>query len=166
MPAATATATMFVISSPQVTGVSADGMVQGPQPIPARWLADVERRIRDSIVPTEHLADNDGRWLSMSVANSAIQFFRQPSAVLPGEPFIYSSASGDLVAEKKFCKGLHGLMTSVVTEDKVLAMAMVNGHPAQVTLDLLTATEGDLRRELKPIADFLCKGQHAGSARP
>lgn len=163
MPAATATATMFLISSPQVTGVSAGGMVQGPQPIPARWLADVERRIRDSIVPTEHLADNDGRWLSMSVANSAIQFFRQASAVLPGEPFIYSSASGDLVAE---FKGLHGLMTSVVTEDKVLAMAMVNGHPAQVTVDLLTATEGDLRRELKRMADFLCKGQHAGSARP
>lgn len=162
MTATTAGSAMFLISSPQITGLSA-GMVTGPQPVPAAWLADVERRIRNSVVPTEHVLDNDGRWISLEVANSAIQFFRQASAVLPGEPFIYSSNSGDLVAE---FKALHGLMTSVVTVGKLMAVAIVDGQAQQVNVDLTTATEGELRRELKPIAEYLRKGQHAGSAGP
>jgi hypothetical protein len=163
MTTITANSAMFLISSPQVSGLTATGMVTGPQPVPAQWLGDVERRIRNSIVPTECAQENDGRWISLEVANSAIQFFRQASAVLPGEPFIYSSSAGDLVAE---FKAVHGLMTSVVTAGKLMAVAIVDGQTEEVNVDLTTATEGELRRELKPIADYLRKGQHAGSARP
>jgi len=162
MTAITAGSTMFVISSPEVSGLSS-GLVNGPQAIPAYWLADVERRIRNSVVPTERVQENDGRWISMEVANSAIQFFRQASSLLPGEPFIYSSNAGDLVAE---FKAGHGLMTSIVTAGKLMAVAIVDGQTEEVNVDLTTATEGELRRELKPIADYLRKGQHAGSAGP
>jgi hypothetical protein len=161
MTAATADSRMFLISSPQITGLSA-GKLAGPLPVPADWLATVERRIRNSIVPTEHAGENDGRWLRYEVANAAIQFFRQASSLLPGEPFIYSSTSGDLVAE---FKSTYGLMTSVVTADKVLAVAMVHGHPEHVSVNLSNANDSDLRRELMPMADLLRKGQHAGSER-
>jgi hypothetical protein len=157
----TASSGMFLISSPHVSGLTTTGMVTGPLPVPAQWLGDVERRIRNSIVPAERAQENDGRWISLEVANSAIQFFRQASTVLPGEPFIYSSNSGDLVAE---FKALHGLMTSVVTAGKLMAVAIVDGQTEEVNVDLTTATESELRRELKPIADYLRKGQHAGSA--
>lgn len=157
---ATANYGMFLISSPQITGLSA-GKLPGPQTVPAHWLGAVERRIRDSIVPTEHIADNDGRWLAFDVANAAIQFFRQVSALLPGEPYIYSSAAGDLVAE---FNAMHGQLTSVVTVDKLLAVAMVDGRSEQLTINLANSTGNDLLRKLKPMADLLCKGQHAGSA--
>lgn len=146
--------------SPGITGLS-DGRVQGPQPTPARWLADVERRIRDSIVPENHIDDNDGRWINLDVANSAIQFFRQASELLPGEPFIYSSGSGDLVAE---FKARFGMMTSVVMTDKFLAMVVMDGQSEPITVKLGSATESELKRELKPLTDFLTTGHHARPA--
>jgi hypothetical protein len=154
MPVTTADAmAMQLTTSPQVKGLST-GALSGPDPLSAAWLGAIERRIRDSIVPAERAAENDGRWLSPEVANTAIQFFRQASGVLPGEPYIYSSGSGDLIAE---FKTRHGLLTSVVTLDKVLAVAMVDGQPRQITINLETATGGILRRQLQPITDLLNK---------
>jgi hypothetical protein len=140
-------------ASPSVSGVAGGGLL-GPTPVPAPWLAIVERRIRDSVLPRERAAENDGRWLSQEVANSAIQFFQQASGVLPSEPFIYSSTSGDLVAE---FKTIRGVLTSVVTQSKVLAVVMVNDQLKELTLNLETATPGVLRQSLQPIADLLKK---------
>jgi hypothetical protein len=144
---------VHMTTSPEVSGLT-NGGLSGPTPVSANWLAAVERRIRDSVVPQEHAADNDGRWLSQEVANSAIQFFQQASGVLPSEPYIYSSTSGDLVAE---FKTRYGVLTSVVTMSKVLAVAMVNDQLKELTLNLETATAGTLRQSLQPITDLLKK---------
>jgi len=98
------------------------GALNGPTPIPAEWLPVVERRIRDSLAPygTEYV--NDGRWLSADVVRRAMKFFDAVSDVLPGEPYIYSSANGDLVAE---LKGLYGSLTVIIGPTFSIAFAVV-----------------------------------------
>jgi hypothetical protein len=74
--------------------------LQGPTRFRPTWLPVVERRIRDSIARLGWTDDTDeGRWLSWATAEAARIFFDTAADVLPGEPYIYSSKQGDLVAE-------------------------------------------------------------------
>src|SRR5258707_325256 len=84
-------------------------LIYTPTPIGPHWLASTRKRIRTSIMPNYQAGANDGRWLSQEVADAADAFFRETADLLPGEPFIYSSRLGDLVAE---FKAEHGTMTS------------------------------------------------------
>jgi hypothetical protein len=99
------------------------GALTGPTPIPAEWLPIVERRIRDSLVPygIEHV--NDGYWLNLEVGRRALRFFEATSDVLPpSEPYIYSSANADLVAE---FKDSHGSLTTIIGPTFTIAFAVI-----------------------------------------
>lgn len=123
-------------------------MLDGPIPISASWLGLVERRIRDSICPDEVEYINDGRWLSVDVALHAMNFFQNTSDVLPGEPYIYSSTRGDLVAEfKASC----GSMTGIVGTNSVIAFAVVGDtiikkENLELSNDKLAETRQELQR--------------------
>lgn len=132
------------------------GVVSGPSTVPAAWLPGVERRISQSIVPAGNEQDNDGRWLSRETASAARAFFQSLSDVLPGEPYVYSSRGGELVAE---FKAKHGTMTSVVSKDFVVTLASVYGQEP-VTLRLMFGGSGfaAMRKDLQPITDMLETG--------
>ena len=73
----------------------------GPLPVRASWLSNVERRIRGSIPTSSEPLSNTGRWLEPQLAWQAINFFQATSDILPGEPYVYASLMGDLIAEFK-----------------------------------------------------------------
>ena len=61
------------------------------------WLPVVGSRIRNSLAPVG--TEPSEEWLDNSSANAALQFFNTTADLLPGEPYIYATHSGDLVAE-------------------------------------------------------------------
>ena len=65
---------------------------------PNSWLPTLEDRIRRSILPDEYEGEPSTEWLSAEAASAAIAFFRNGADLLPGEPYIYATKSGDLVA--------------------------------------------------------------------
>jgi hypothetical protein len=129
----------------------------GPVPIPADWLATVERRIRESINPYDVEYVNDGRWLTSTIAMQAMRFFQSTSDVLPGEPYIYSSMQGDLVAE---FRAVHGSITSIIGTTSVVAFAVVNGEVVKEKLEFRSENLAAARQELKRLTDKLRTGQH------
>ena len=66
---------------------------------PNPWLALVERRINDSIVPSSVNDSPPEEWLSLEAGGAALSFFRNACDLLPSEPHIYGTSDGDLVAE-------------------------------------------------------------------
>jgi hypothetical protein len=141
-------------SSP-LTVPSAD--VFGPHPAPAAWLQAVERRIRNSVLPLGHEHENDGRWLSSDIATTATAFFELASDVLPGEPHIYSSLGGDLVAE---FSGPRGVMNAVISAKLFVALAVVDGEPKELKIDLAAASPKTVRDALKAITERLRDREH------
>jgi hypothetical protein len=144
-------------------GTSTGAMETGPSTLAANWLASVQRRVRDSIVPDDKLQAQTGRWLTREVANSAIQFFQMASDVLPGEPYIYSSSGADLIAE---FKSKFGVMTSVVSGPVISIYTTVGGDQDEKHIDLRTATPGSLQTEIKPLMIWLVSGKHGPSLGP
>lgn len=98
------------------------GALTGPTPIPAEWLPIIERRIRDSLLPYGIEYVNDGRWLNLNVGRRAMRLFEVTSDVLPSEPYIYSSANGDLVAE---FKDSYGSLTTIIGSTFIIAFAVI-----------------------------------------
>lgn len=127
----------------------------GPTPIPADWLTAVERRIWNSINPHDVDSVNDGRWLRATIATGAMSLFQRTSDVLPGEPFIYSSRKGDLVAEFSVA---HGTMTNIVSQTTVTVFAVVDGVSVEKWLDL--GSTNTLREELRELTKMLHTGWH------
>ncbi len=126
-------------------------------PITATWFNIVERRIRQSVLPVDQRAENDGRWLTQDIADSASAFFKTTSDVLPAEPFIYSSRNGDLVAE---FSAPHGTLTNIVSQTSVVAFAVVDGVPIEMRLELACRSRDRLRQELRQLTKMLCMGRH------
>jgi hypothetical protein len=106
------------------------------------------------MVPPGKENENDGRWLDRDVAFAALGFFRQASEMLPVEPHIYRSNSGDLVAE---FTSAHGMLTGVVTSDSFLAVATIDGKPQQFVLNLTNGFDGEVRRQLRQLSESLTK---------
>ena len=63
------------------------------------WLSEVERRIRDSIVPIEYSDLTSTEYLNEAAGSAALSFFQNNADLLPAEPHIYGTHDGDLVAE-------------------------------------------------------------------
>jgi len=146
---------MFVTN----TSASESSTLQFPPPAP--WLADVQRRLSNSIGVMTATA-SDGQWLSSDVVSAANLFFQATSDMLPAEPYLHSSLQGDLVAE---FKSAHGPMTMIVSNRYALAMATINGEPVQSKVALTAAQPSTLRAELAKITDALRAGKY-GSVDP
>lgn len=63
------------------------------------WLSVIEERIRASIRPDKNEGEESTEWLNSHAAAEAISFFRSVADLLPTEPHISATRSGDLVAE-------------------------------------------------------------------
>jgi len=154
MPNATAAdAASIHIGAPTYTFAPARGsLVYGPCPIQPKWLANTQQYIRGSIVPNAQLI-NDGRWLGQDTADAAADFFQKTADLLPGEPFVYSSQKGDVVAE---FKGERGAMTAVVSPAFVLLFAVIDG----MVVESRVLEGDDLRSEVQRLTGMLHSGQH------
>lgn len=149
----TATAYRGTATSVGTESISTGAMEKGPSTLAATWLANVERRLRDSIVPDDKTEVHSGQWLARDVANSAIRFFEMASNLLPGEPYIYSSNGTDLIAEFRTDRGM---MTSVVSGPDLHIYTTVNGVlQGEKRIDLRSANPKSLQAELKPLTILL-----------
>ena len=133
-----------------------EASIQSPSRIMPQWLATVQDRIYRSIVPRGREFENDGRWLRHGVAEMASGFFQAAADLLPGEPHIYGSQMGDLVAE---FEAAHGTMTGIVTPTSVILYAVVDGTPSEMTLTLET-NAATLRRGVQRLIERSHPGQH------
>jgi hypothetical protein len=141
-----------------IPGLSDFGaQVAGPIPVAAPWLPDVFRRIRDSVVPDGRQFDNEGQWLTSEIAIAATAFFQLTSDVLPGEPHIYSSLRGDLVAE---FGGPHGVMNAVISPTRFIALVVVGDKATEKRIDWNSIKADTLRKELQEITLMLCDGEY------
>lgn len=113
------------------------------------WLVSTENVIQGSIGGDLALDDpsQEGRWLTQAVADAAISFFRTTADLLPGEPHIYSSRQGDLVAEFRVPGGE---LTSIISPEFVLLFSVINDAPSQNKLlptdDIRAAVEDVINR--------------------
>lgn len=98
------------------------------------WLPSVERRITDSVVPAEYQEESTPEWLTEEVAQAAVRFFQNTADVLPGEPHLYASKTGALVAEFETPTG--ALTTVVSPETTILFGVRANqpNSPFEVTI--------------------------------
>ena len=133
------------------------------RPLTAAWYNAVHRRIHTSILPPGQVEEGDGRWLNRDIAWAAIQLFKDASDVLPGEPFVYSSRKGDLVAE---FSAPHGTLTGIVSSAVLALFAVVDGTPIEKRLDLKHTKPEVLRHELQQITRTLNTGRHGAEVEP
>lgn len=93
------------------------------------WLAVVEARIRASIRPDEQESEDSTEWLNRYAADAAISFFRNVADLLPTEPHIAATRSGDLVAEFETpaCS-----MTSVISDDETILFGVCKSDRSPV----------------------------------
>lgn len=134
-----------------------EASIQSPIHITPQWLVAVQDRIYSSVVPRGRELENDGRWLRRGVAEMASGFFQITADLLPGEPHIYGSHIGDLVAE--FEDAL-GTMTVIVTPTTAILFAVVDGVPIEKRLVLGNESRARLRLELQELVERLHTGQH------
>ena len=149
----------FAAHKPQVSDTKPEALIQSPGNIAPRWLGLVQARVRGSVVQQGQEVSDDGRLLRADVADAALGFFQLMSDLLPGEPFIYGSKRGELVAE---FTANHGTLTGIVTPQFVVLFAVVDGVPVERRLVLGNDSPGltELRRELHEVTELLCTGQH------
>lgn len=142
---------------PQLSDTKPEHLIQAPSRISSQWLAAVQERVQNSIVPKDCESENDGRWLTEDIAASASAFFEMTSDLLPSEPYIYSSQNGDFVAE---FDANHGTMTGIITKSFVVLFAVVDGVPIERRLVLGSDSPRPLRREMQLLTEMLRTGRH------
>jgi hypothetical protein len=128
------------------------------RPIAAAWLSAIEQRIHGSRTLNGGEPENNGRWLQGDIADAGVEFFQSTSDLLPGEPYIYSSRMGDLVAE---FETPHGTLTSIVSKKFVLIFAVIDGNSIEKKAPLSATGLGELRLELKKLTELLRTGRYA-----
>ncbi len=124
----------------------------GPLPVRALWLSNVERRILGSIATTNEPLLNTGRWLEPQLAWQAINFFQATSDILPGEPYVYASLMGDLVAE---FKGPKGKLTTIVTKNSLTTYSVIGEHILKISFDLPVLNLQSARLKIRQVSDHL-----------
>ena len=97
------------------------------------WLPKVERRIQASTLPNEYVVtlgegdvEKGTEWLSEDVAHASLSFFERCADVLPGEPHLYASKGGALVAE---FEAKNGSLTTVISPESVILFAVTAENP-------------------------------------
>ena len=135
-----------------VTSTSA-GQSSVENPAPAAWLADIQRRLANSVgAPTP-----SGAWLPGDVVTSANSLFLATSDLLPSEPSLHASFNGELIAE---FSGDTGAMTLIVTRGAALAVAIINGQPLQNRFSLAGVQSAVLRAEVSKVTDAVRMAAH------
>ena len=116
----------------------------------ASWLPIVEQRIKASVAPEGYPEQTSGAWLRAKVGSAAVDFFRSMSTALPGEPYIYASGAGDLVAE---FVGPRGKITCIVAPNVVYVFAVAGDETVQKKFVPGEAVE--LRSHLQSMTNML-----------
>lgn len=130
---------------------------------PNSWLPVVEARIRDSIFPGEKESEISTEWLTEDAANAAIAFFRTGADLLPTEPHIYATKSGDLVAEFETPAGS---MTGIVSDNKTILFAVLATNPHEPIQSVIRRGSNRFRDELRSFTRKLTPGSHGKMAAP
>jgi hypothetical protein len=126
----------------------------------AQWLGIVEQRIKASIPAEGFPPTQDVAWLRPQVGLAALEFFRDTSTALPGEPYIYSSNAGDLVAE---FSAPRGKMTCLISPEFVYVFAAPGN---EVIADKLTPSKqgaDELRSYMQTVTDRLRAANQDGT---
>jgi hypothetical protein len=124
---------------------------------PNGWLVVLEARIRDSVLPDEYEGEPSTEWLTEGAANAAIAFFRASADLLPVEPSIYATKSGDLVAEFETPAGS---MTSVVSDKETILFAVMTNDPDEPIQRVIRRGSNQFRDELRSFTITLTSGSH------
>jgi len=137
------------------TNTSADQSSTLQYPPPAPWLADVQRRLSNSV--GQDTPDPDGRWLAKGVVSAATSFFQATSDLLSvtpysAAPYLYSSRQGELVAE--FGRA-DAPLTLIVSSNYALAFVVINGQAVQKRIPLAGTQTSTLRSEFSEITRAL-----------
>lgn len=147
----------FAVPPPRrLSDAKPEASIQGPSRITPQWLTTVQERLYRSVSPKDRESENDGRWLTGTVVAAASTFFGMTSDLLPGEPHIYSSKRGDLVAE--FATD-DGTMTGIITQEFVVLFAVVDGIPIERRL-VLGSPRATTRHELQLFTGMLRTTRH------
>ena len=124
---------------------------------PNSWLSGLEARIRESVLPAEYEGEPSTEWLNESAANAAIAFFRAGADLLPGEPHIYATKSGDLVAEFETAKGS---MTTVVSDKETIVFAVLSENPHNPIQRVIQRGSNEIGKELRSVTKELTLEAH------
>lgn len=123
-----------------------------------RWLGAVEWRLSAAMAQnTDDLINNPGEYISKSVSDYALKFFRETADLLPTEPHLYATPPGDLVAE---FETEQILLTLVISEKHIIAFGSTlkdRSEPKYITLEHGSAR---LRSQIKMFLNGLTSGTH------
>jgi hypothetical protein len=120
------------------------------------WLAVVETRIRASIRPDGQEDEESTEWLTRYAADAAITFFRNVADLLPTEPHIAATRSGDLVAE---FEAPNCSMTGVVSDHETVLFAVWK-HDRSPIHTTIRRGSNRLREEVRTFTDQLGVKSH------
>jgi hypothetical protein len=123
----------------------------------AEWLGVVEQRILSSLAAEGYSLESDVAWLQPDVGQAAVDFFRQTSATLPGEPYIYSAQGGELVAEFSTSDGR---LTCIISPTFVLLFAAAKGETMEKRFFPKEQGMDIVRNGVTDVAKFLGTGSH------
>lgn len=118
----------------------------------AEWLDVVEQRIKASIPAEGCPQASNGAWLRPQVGRAALEFFRGTSTALPGEPYIYSSIAGDLVAE---FMAPRGKMTCLISPEFIYVFAAPGDEVIEDKLSPAKQGVDELRSYMQTVTDRL-----------
>jgi hypothetical protein len=130
-----------------------ESLLLGPTAIAPRWIATVQDRIFTSVVPNNQIGNHGGKWIEQAVATAASSFFERTGDLLPGEPFIYSSRFGDLVAE---FQSEAGTMTAIVSDTFTLLYSSSEG----VSVEKKVSEGENARDAVREIVKNLRRSDH------
>lgn len=112
------------------------------------WLPTVQTRIRNSLQPVGCRDAEGPEYISGNSANAALSFFDIAADLLPGEPHLYASQSGDLVAE--FQTDTLNL-TAVISYQEVLLFLVKSGFESSPQQQVIPRSE-EMRKQVRAFA--------------
>lgn len=121
------------------------------------WLPVIQQRIRDSVIPNEYEGPETTEWLREDIANAAISFFQKSADILPTEPHIYCSNSGNLVAEFATEKGN---LTTVVSDQQAVIFVSLSDPDSEPQHHIIRRGSNQFRDELSKYTDMITVRGH------
>jgi hypothetical protein len=127
------------------------------------WLSIVEQRIRASTRPDEIDGEDSTEWLNSHAAEEAISFFQRVADLLPTEPHISATRTGDLVAEFEAptCS-----VTSVVSDRETILFGVSNNDPENPVQVVIRRGSNRMREEMKEFTRDLHSVSHGQKTIP
>ena len=153
---------MELLASALTTAIrmKAEAALIAPLDIPAVWLRNVEQRLLSSVEKSgEELAAGLDS-LPQALAEAGLRFFQVASDVLPGEPYLYRSRLGDLVAEYR---GPNGQMTTVIGSEFGAALVSVDGNVFQHKFSTTPDGLEKARSHIRDLSKKVCPSKHGKS---